>query len=82
MNSDIIPQGPRELVTGPANIANALEINAVTDIAITALLFQFPKTPANAAKVTAGTIKAQSKLNYVKSVTISTGTAEVVFLPA
>lgn len=82
MNSNIIPQGPREIVSGAHDIANALEITAHTDATISALVFIFPKTPANAGAVDTFTLKAGGKLHYVKSCHITTANVvEVVYLP-
>ena len=80
MNNQIIPQGSRELVDASTSIiADALIIRALEDVAFTALVYKFPKTPANADAITAGTIPAGTQLEYVKSVSLTTGLAEVVY---
>jgi hypothetical protein len=80
MNNQIIVQGARELVVGnPQVITDALAIRALTAVPFTALVYKFPKTPASADAVAAGTIPAGTQLEYVKSISLTSGTAEVVY---
>lgn len=79
-NSDIVPQGPAEVIAGPATIARpVLQLTALTDLPVTAIVPLFPATPANGAAVSATTVPARSKLTNLKSISITSGTAEVIY---
>lgn len=80
MNNNDIPQGPREFINGSTTILNnVLKLTANTACAFTALVYEFPHSPASAAKATTGTLGVGQSLYYVKSISITTGTCEVVY---
>lgn len=81
MNSDIIAQGPTEMITGPATIGRkVLRATALTTCAITSLQFEYPATPANAdAESALATFPALGLLENVKSFTLTSGTMLVVY---
>lgn len=81
MNKNIIPQGPREFITGaPTVVTGALVIRALENITFTDLAYIYPKTPASAAVQTGGALLAGQQLEYVASVSV-TGDVEVIYLP-
>lgn len=83
MNSEIIAQGCRELITcNTTVIVNALRIRAITATAFTALVFKYAPGVANAAAATAGTLPVGESLEYVKSISLTSGLAEVIYNPS
>lgn len=78
-NSNIIPQGSQEVVVNGSLTQKALMVQAETDLAITALVFEFPASPPNAGVVDNFTLKAGSRLFHVKGMTF-TGTASIIYL--
>jgi hypothetical protein len=79
MNSDIIPQGPSELVGVGSITREALFIKATAALTLTNVVFSFPATPANAAAATGCALPAGDALYNVKSCTIGAGAAYVVY---
>lgn len=77
MNSDVIPVGVTETVT-TGTVTGAILIEAETDLVISAITYKFPPTTANAAAVTAFTLKAGRHLFNVASIAF-TGTATVTY---
>lgn len=82
MNNQIIPQGPREILTGPATLTkNALVVRALSDCTMDNITYIYPAAPANPAAVDSLILLGGASLEYVKTATISAGNAEVVYLP-
>ena len=81
MNNQIIPQGARQVITGSSSVITAklLCFRALTDCAITNLVFIHPAAP-HAQVDTAFTLPQGMELNYVESLTLTSGTAECVEL--
>lgn len=80
MNNQIIVQGARELiVASSAIVENALVIRALTAVPFTALVYKHAKGPANSDAANAGTIPAGMNLEYVKSISLTSGTAEIIY---
>lgn len=80
MNSNILPQGPSELLTDTAVITREILVaTAFSDVAFTGLTFCFPATPANADVITAGTLPKGAMLCNVASMTVTTGQLYVIY---
>ena len=81
MNSDIIPQGPSELVGAGALIRDALLIKSTgaASTVLTSIVFDFVAAPANAAAVTGCTLTTGDALYNVKTCTIGSGVAYVIY---
>lgn len=81
MNSFIIPQGPTERVTGPATINRpVLLAEAVDGCLINDIVDTFPATPPNAAQTTTAIgIVATGKLYNIKSMTLMSGTLNLIY---
>lgn len=78
MNDQIIPTGTTETVTDTTINKDILVLTAETDVVISAVVYSFEAVPANAAKVSAFTLKAGRTLFRVRSITFS-GTATVIY---
>lgn len=79
MNHQVIPLGVTETITnGTITDQEVLLLSAETELTVTDLVYQYPKTPANAGAVDAFTMAAGRHLFYVKSITF-TGTATVIY---
>lgn len=79
MNSNIIPAGVTEVVTGNNVVASAcLFVLALADTDLTAVVMQFPATFPNPGATNAFTLKAGSYLFNVKSFGY-TGTLQLVY---
>lgn len=80
MNSDIIPQGPSELITGPATIDRLVLVCEATDACVVDnVVTQFPAAPPNSAAVDAATLPVNGRLYNLKSLTLTSGTLFVVY---
>lgn len=81
MNNQIIPQGPREFIAASSTVlTNVLRFRANTSTPFTDLVYKFPKSPANADASSSGTLGVGESLEYVKTVTLTSGGGEVVYL--
>lgn len=81
MNNQIIPQGPREFIVASATqLTNVLRYTANASTPFTDLVYKFPKTPANTDAAAAGTLAIGQSLEWVASVTLTTGNGEVVYI--
>jgi hypothetical protein len=79
MNSDIIPQGPAELV-GPGTITrDVLVLKATNAVTLTGVSFLHPATPANAAAVTGCSLATGDALYNLAGCTITVGVAYVIY---
>lgn len=80
MNSDIIPQGPSEILgAGSIVTRDALLVQKAGSVAtLTGIAFCFPATPANAGVVTAADL-ASGPLYNVTAFTVATGSVYVIY---
>jgi hypothetical protein len=79
MNHDVIPQGPTETITDGTIQDGAMAVFAETDLVITNLAYQYPKTALGAGTPLTGfTLLAGRYLFYVKAMTF-TGTATIIY---
>jgi hypothetical protein len=74
------PLGPMELVGAGTIAREILTIRAVgANVVLASVVFMHPAAPANAAATAACTLAPGDFLNNVKSCTISSGVAQLVY---
>lgn len=79
MNSDIIPQGPSEILdTGAVVDRLTLAVYPIGPAALTAIVFIHPATPPNAAAIAACDMP-QNGLFNLRSFTVANGPVVVIY---
>lgn len=80
MNSEIIFQGPAELITGPATIDRPVLAGRAIDVCVIAdVVPMFPASPANTAAVTGASLPANGRIENIRSLTLTSGTMQVTY---
>jgi hypothetical protein len=81
-NKNIVPLGCAETIDGSSTvIKNILLIRAFTDCALASVVRVNPPNPASGAAVDSFTLPAGHWLEYVASLTLTSGTCDVIYLP-
>lgn len=80
MNSNIIPQGPSELIIGPSvGIDNILVCEAMDASVVENVVFISPRTPPDMGTTNTTPMAPNGRLYNVKSLDLVSGTLFVVY---